>query len=81
MRETLEMIKKIMRSDVEFVTDPDRLRPANSEVFRLCGDNTLITTLTDWRPRYSLEEGLRKTVEWFTAPGNMAGYKPEIYNK
>ena len=81
MRETLEMIKKIMRSDVEFVTDPDRLRPANSEVFRLCGDNTLITTLTGWRPRYDLEAGLRKTVEWFTTPGNMAGYKPEIYNQ
>ena len=81
MRETLEMIACIMDAKVDFVTDPDRLRPANSEVFRLCGDNTLITTLTDWRPRYSLEEGLRKTVEWFTAPGNMAGYKPEIYNK
>lgn len=81
MRDTLETIARVMGKKVEFVTDPDRLRPSSSEVFRLCGDNTLITSLTDWRPHYSLEDGLRITAEWFTRPENLARYKTDIYNK
>lgn len=80
MRETLETIARIMGADVEYVVDPARLRPAGSEVFRLCGDNSLITSLTPWRPAHSLEEGLRQTVEWFTNPENLAKYKAGIYN-
>ena len=81
MRQTLETIARLMDADVDFVTDPERLRPAKSEVFRLCGDNSLITSLTPWRPQVSLEEGLKRTIDWFTAPGNMDGYKPDIYNR
>lgn len=81
MAETLDLIKSIMNSDVRYVTDPERLRPAGSEVFRLCGDNTLITRLTSWRPQYTLEEGLRLTVDWFTRPENLRRYKSDIYNR
>lgn len=81
MKETLETIALIMESDVRYVTDAERLRPASSEVFRLCGDNSLITSLTDWRPRHTLEEGLRQTIEWFTKPENLAKYKSDIYNR
>lgn len=80
MRDTLEAIADIMGKKVDYVTDPARLRPAGSEVFRLCGDNTLITSLTDWRPRYSLEDGLRETIDWITKPENLSKYKSEIYN-
>lgn len=80
MRETLESIAEIMGADVRYVTDPARLRPAGSEVFRLCGDNSLITSLTDWRPRHDLRDGLRLTVDWFTEPGNLLRYKTGIYN-
>jgi len=45
---------------------PKRIRPSKSEVRRLCGDNTVITSLTSWRPQVSIEEGLRRTIEWFT---------------
>ena len=81
MKETLETIARIMESDVRYVTDAERLRPASSEVFRLCGDNSLITSLTDWRPCHTLEEGLRQTIEWFTKPENLAKYKSYIYNR
>ena len=81
MKETLETIARIMESDVCYVTDAERLRPASSEVFRLCGDNSLITSLTDWRPCHTLEEGLRQTIEWFTKPENLAKYKSDIYNR
>lgn len=80
MRDTLETIAEIMGEDVTYVTDPARLRPAGSEVFRLCGDNTLITSLTDWRPRHDLRSGLSLTVDWFTRPENLARYKTDIYN-
>lgn len=80
MRDTLEMIADIMGEDVRYTVDPARLRPAGSEVFRLCGDNKLITSLTPWRPRHSLREGLQKTVEWFLNPANLARYKTGIYN-
>lgn len=81
MKETLETIARLMDAEVEWVTDPQRLRPANSEVFRLCGDNTLITSLTDWKPEIDLETGLRKTIGWITLPENLKTYKPQIYNR
>ena len=80
VKETLELIKKIMNSDVEFVTDEQRLRPANSEVHRLVCDNSLIKELTGYKPKYSLEKGLTETIEWFRNPENMKHYKAGIYN-
>lgn len=80
MRHTLETIAGLMDAAVEWVVDPQRLRPSKSEVFRLCGDNSLITSLTDWRPQVSLEQGLKNTIEWFTDPENLARYKTDIYN-
>jgi len=81
MADTFAMIARLMGREVDEVTDPERLRPAKSEVNRLCGDNTLITSLTDWRPRHTIEEGLAKTIEWFCRPENLAKYKPDIYNR
>lgn len=81
MGDTLKTIAHVMGCDVDFVVDPERIRPSKSEVRRLCGDNTLITTLTDWRPQVSLEEGLRRTAEWFLTPGNIDRYKVDIYNR
>jgi NAD dependent epimerase/dehydratase len=78
--DTLNLIKEIMQSDVKFITDEQRIRPANSEVFRLWGDNTLIKSLTTWQPQYSIEQGLKETVEWFTKPENLKKYKANIYN-
>ena len=80
MQDTLSLIASLMNADIEWVRDPARIRPAGSEVFRLCGDNSKITELTDWRPRVSIEEGLSRTIQWFTAPVNLARYKTNIYN-
>ena len=80
MQQTLDTIARIMGAEVEWRRDPARIRPASSEVFRLCGDNSKITSLTDWRPQVTLEEGLRITAEWFTNPDNLSRYKAGIYN-
>lgn len=78
MRETLDLIAEVMGRDIRWVQDPQRIRPANSEVFRLCGDNTKIESLTDWRPQVSLREGLTRTAKWIGE--HLDAYKPQIYN-
>jgi NAD dependent epimerase/dehydratase len=78
--DTLNLIKKLMQSDVTFITDENRIRPENSEVFRLCCDNTKIHRLTEFKPQYSLEQGLKQCIDWFTQPENLSRYKIDIYN-
>lgn len=80
MGDTLNLIKKIMNSNVRFVTDNERIRPKNSEVNRLWCDNTKIKTLTGFVPEYSLEQGLKETIEWFSDKDNLKKYKTGIYN-
>jgi NAD dependent epimerase/dehydratase len=80
IKDTLDLIKDIMQSDVHFTTDEQRIRPENSEVFRLWCDNTKIRELTGFAPKYSIREGLEKTVAWFTKAQNLAKYKPGLYN-
>lgn len=80
MRETLEMIAQIMKSDVKFIEDEERKRPKNSEVFRLWGDNSKIKKLTGFSPNYSIEDGLKETIDWFLNEDNLKKYKTDIYN-
>lgn len=81
MADTAAAIARAMGVKVDIRPDQQRMRPPKSEVMRLCGDNRLITTLTDWRPQVSFEEGIRRTVEWFTSPANIKKYKADIYNR
>ena len=78
--ETLNLIRELMNSDVEFITDEDRIRPEKSEVFRLWCDNSKIHEFTGFEPKHSIREGLKATIEWFTRPENLSKYKPGIYN-
>lgn len=78
--DTLDLIKELMQSDVKFITDSQRIRPKNSEVFRLWCDNSKIKALTDFNPKYTLKDGLKATIDWITKPQNLARYKSEIYN-
>ena len=80
IQDTFDLIKKVMNSDVNFVVDPSRIRPGKSEVQRLWCDNTKINNLTGFVPEVTIEEGLRKTSEWFTNPENLKHYKTHIYN-
>jgi len=84
MGETVEMIADIMGKDITITTDSQRLRPQKSEVERLWADNSKMKRLTGWEPAYGGREGLRRglaeTVEWFSDPENLKGYKADIYN-
>lgn len=78
--DTLNLIKKLMNSDVEFTVDEQRIRPKNSEVNRLWCDNTKIKEMTNFKPEYSIERGLKETIDWFSNPENLKKYKADIYN-
>ncbi len=78
--DTLNLIRELMKSDVEFLIEEQRLRPGKSEVFRLWCDNTKMRDLTGFVPAYDIRSGLRATVEWFTRAENLAKYKTNIYN-
>ena len=69
-----------MNSDIKIIKDKQRIRPEKSEVFRLWCDNKKITNLTNYKPKYSFEQGLKMTIDWILLPENLIKYKSEIYN-
>jgi|TARA_B110000008_G_C16976068_1_gene565957 NAD dependent epimerase/dehydratase len=80
IEDTLNLIKELMSSDVKFIVDEQRIRPQNSEVFRLYSDNTKIQQLSGFKPQFDIKEGLQKTIEWLIQPKYLNSYKAEIYN-
>ena len=64
--------------NAKVICDDERLRPEKSEVNRLLGCNKKIMRLTEWKTKYSLEEGLRSTVDFFRH--YLGKYKTDIYN-
>lgn len=78
--DTLNLIKELMGSDVNFVVDDQRIRPEKSEVFRLWCDNALIESITNFKPEVGIRDGLQRTIDWITRPDNLKKYKADIYN-
>ncbi|MFO7721756.1 MAG: SDR family NAD(P)-dependent oxidoreductase [Bacteroidales bacterium] len=78
--ELFETIRDVMGSDAKIVTDDRRIRPADSEVFRLVGDNSLLKELTGFTPEVRLRQGLVHTCNWFINQENLTKYKPGEYN-
>ena len=78
--DVFNLIKEMMQSKVEVIKDDERFRPEKSEVYRLWCDNKKIRDLTGFEPKYSIKEGLEKTIDWFANPENLKKYKTNIYN-
>lgn len=74
-----ELIKQI-NPNAQIICDEERIRPDKSEVNRLLGSNKKIKELTNWNTKYTFEEGIKETIEWFKVKENMVGYKTNIYN-
>ncbi len=72
-----KMINQI-NPNARIICDDQRLRPANSEVERLLGDNRLLYELTGFKPSITIDQGLAETVEFIRA--NIDKYKYERYN-
>ena len=78
--DTFNLIKEIMNSNIELVTDEQRIRPDKSEVFRLWCDNNKIEKMTGYKPEVDIRTGLQRTIDWIAQPENLKAYKTEIYN-
>lgn len=72
-----ELIRQI-NPNARVVSDDIRKRPDKSEVERLLGSNKKIMELTDWKPMYTFEEGIKETIGFLK--NNLDHYKADIYN-
>jgi NAD dependent epimerase/dehydratase len=77
IEQTARLLMQICDHEVPIEAEAARVRPSNSEVNRLLADNSLILSLTDWRPQVRLPQGLALTVDWIRA--NLAKFEPGAY--
>jgi nucleoside-diphosphate-sugar epimerase len=73
-----KQIASMMDKDIEIGEDPQRIRPAKSEVERLLSNPNKMKRLTGWEAKTSLAEGLEKTIQWLSERRDL--YKSDLYN-
>ncbi len=82
--DTAKTIAETMGREVAIETDEQRMRPKDSEVERLFASYDKAKRTMSWAPAHGgldgFKRGLRKTIDWFADPGNLARYKTDIYN-
>ena len=66
VREMVDGVSKSLGKTITVVDDPGRVRPASSEVEALIADATLAHQLFGWSSVTSFEDGLTRTIEWFS---------------
>lgn len=72
-----KMICSLTGRECRIVQENERVRPLQSEVERLCAANGLAAELTGWRSEVTLNDGLKKTLEWMRS--NLEHSQPEMY--
>lgn len=81
--QTVDLISKILGQTVIINKSKERLRPETSEVDRLMSENARAKMLLSWNPKYAsligFEDGLKRTIEWFSDPDNLKLYNPSDY--
>jgi NAD dependent epimerase/dehydratase len=79
--EVAQLAAELLGEPLEIATEPERLRPENSEVDRLWADTTKARELLGWEPLYGGREGFRRglgeTAAWFGDPENLKCYRPD----
>jgi dTDP-glucose 4,6-dehydratase len=71
------LIASLMDRPIEIEGEDKRLRPSGSEVERLIADTKLVRELTGWKPHFTLEQGLERTISWIKE--NPSFYRPDRY--
>jgi len=74
----VKLISELIGTTIEISSDEQRIRPDKSEVERLFCNNNKIKLNTLWQPDYTLESGLKETIEWIEK--NQTYFKTDIYN-
>lgn len=74
------MTCELMGVEADYQSEDERIRPDKSEVMRLQCDASKLTETTGFRNEILLQEGLKRTIDWFTVADNLSKYKTHIYN-
>jgi len=75
----IKTIQNYYPNKVKFLKDKKRIRPNDSEVDKLICNNKYLQTKTNWKPKTSLNEGIRMYIEWFNQqPSDY--FKSDLYN-
>jgi NAD dependent epimerase/dehydratase len=72
-----KQILGLMEVEKPIVQESERLRPALSEVMKLVSDNRRARDCMGWSPKVSLEDGLRRTIEFVAK--NRSFYQTDKY--
>ncbi len=75
IKDLANLIKELMDADIDIISTDNRKRPKKSEVSRLFADSSKARELIDWKPKKTLREGLKLTIEWFSKEENLKRYK------
>ena len=75
--ELVERIASRIGKPIQVEADPDRVRPAASEVGRLLAGTALAREIMGWSPRDSLDEALDETIAWVR--DNLGLFRPDVY--
>ncbi|MBI2424125.1 MAG: GDP-mannose 4,6-dehydratase [Candidatus Hydrogenedentes bacterium] len=78
MEALLWKIAEMLNTKPRIEIDACRVRPESSEVERLYCDNSRLLAQTGWRPRYTLDTGLERTLAWLRE--NMGSHRPAHYS-
>ncbi len=76
----VDIVKKVARLSgrrIKIINESRRMRPKASEVRRLWAQNKKAREILGWQPVISLDEGLRRTIDWVR--DNQENYKIDQY--
>ena len=62
--ELAHKIIQMINPETEIIIDTKRIRPDKSEVMKLICDNTKAREILNWKPNFSLEDGIKETISY-----------------
>jgi dTDP-glucose 4,6-dehydratase len=83
IKDTVDLIAKMMGENISISSDKERLRPEKSEVERLWSDNSKAKEIIQWTPKYGgldgFERGIKETINWFLLNKNRHNFDAQKY--
>ena len=83
--ELIKLISKELKiKKLQVFIDKKRIRPKNSEVYRLLASSKKIKKFTNWKPYFNNKKkfisAINKTSKWLMVKKNLENHNTEIYN-
>lgn len=79
IQDLITKIESLLGKKLNVVQQEERFRPEKSEVFRLCAGIDKARAILDYAPQFSLDDGLRLTLDWCQAQEK--SHKVMMYTK